>query len=108
MLVPVKVGFMEGYPGRCPIFVWPDECRNPENAHFELDDNFVRDMRIEYVHSGKQTNFTTQLIRLMGKADSSNINKLSQVWRSEMLAVWLCKRDQEYYDMIIRGVSSVG
>ena len=54
---------------------------------YEVSDDFVRDLQIERSF-GNQTNYTTYLIRLIFKADRSNIALLSRIYPAECLTIW--------------------
>ena len=60
------------------------------NIVYEVSDDFVRDLQIARSF-GNQTNYTTYLIRLIFKADRSNIALLSRIYPAECLTIWAYK-----------------
>ena len=67
---------------------------------YEVDKDFIRDLKLHY-SGANGTNFRAQLIRLIGKADPSNRQKLATGYPEEVLTVWLCMNNQGFYDRVV-------
>ena len=70
-----------------------------ETISYFVDDNFIRDLRIE-LDRGDQTNYTTMLIRLLFKAHGSNFDKLLIAYPREALTVWSYQNCEEFYKQL--------
>src|SRR5574343_1400588 len=72
-----------------------------ENAPviFEVSDDFVRDFKFELI-SEHQDNYTTQLIRLIQKADKDNFNKLLLSYPNECLFIWCCQNIEDFHKQL--------
>jgi uncharacterized membrane protein len=68
-------------------------------TEYELNDDFVRDLRL-YISGANQDNYTTQLIKLIFKADIKNIVKLSEAYPAECLTISLYKNSDNFYKKI--------
>ena len=98
MIVEVEQEDIARYPANCPNMELTEDFKR---HIFTLDDVFLFDMKLHY-SGGGATNFNAILIHLIGKADQSNMRRLSYGYPSEVLAMWLCRNDMKYYDKIIK------
>ena len=96
----MKLKIKRDYFNRCPISGYYLTGGIDEDIIYEIDDEFMRDLRIE-LSTGDQTNYTTLLIRLIFKACSDNWNKLSKIYPAECLTIWAYQNIPDFYKQII-------
>ena len=92
MNLKIKRKYYESFPSHNNYLVGG----KGDDIVYNVSNDFIRDLMLE-IDSGRQTNFTTCLIRLIFKAFGDNFDKLSKVYPAECLTIWAYQNISDFH-----------